>query len=377
MLARKFSAAWIADNGRDLLSRANTEYIEWLEDNRPAANPVGWVLNCAYWRAQNLLDSERRKPRPAPLDSVFHLADEATPDPEQQALENDRRRRLMDALAHLPPKEAKLLALVYYDGQSIREAGRQLGWGKSAADRHHKAAMEKMAALVGDPKLLSHATIAAAAQAAVSGEGQGALRALADGALLPAREAIAVSSDAVEVGAHRLADLTRRIFPFADAGNAAASGGAGRVLAQCGAAAGIAVCSLVAGPALDQGVQALVPDRHGEPRREAPAPSRPRRPTPSPTPAREAPAPSTSTDRPAAAVRTAARRERRRRQEEARASKAPPPPPAAGQTGSEFGSSNFEPGSSEAEQPAEPEPAPAAPPPADHGGGSSAGEFGL
>ena len=150
MLAKKFSAAWIAENARDLLGQASVEYAEWLKDHPPARSPVGWLLNCAYWRALNLLDSETRKPRTASLDAVFHLADESTPTPEQQVLNADLQRRLYKALSHLPDKECELLTLVHFGHMSIREAGRRLGWQKSAADRHHTAALKKMRALVGD-----------------------------------------------------------------------------------------------------------------------------------------------------------------------------------------------------------------------------------
>ncbi len=150
MLAKKFSAVWIAKNAKDIFAQANVEYVEWLEHNPPARNPVGWLLNATYWRALNLLDSETRKPREASLDAVFHLADESTPNPEQQTLDNERKKQLRGALGHLPEKERKLFALVYFGGMSIREAGRKLDWGKSAADRHHTAALEKIRALVGN-----------------------------------------------------------------------------------------------------------------------------------------------------------------------------------------------------------------------------------
>jgi RNA polymerase sigma factor (sigma-70 family) len=153
-LGQKFSAAWIAKNGRDVLGQAIVEYVEWLKNNDPARNPVGWILKCASWRAINLLDSEKRKPRPASLDSFFHLADESEPNPEQQALNDDRQWRLREALSHLSKKERELLMMVHCEDMSVRGAGRKLGWRKSAADRHHKAAIEKMLVLVGDPGLL-------------------------------------------------------------------------------------------------------------------------------------------------------------------------------------------------------------------------------
>lgn len=149
-LAKRFSARWMDANARDLLGRAITEYAEWLEDNPPAKNPVAWVLNCVYWRALNLLDSETRKPPMASLDEAFHRADESTLTPEQQVCGAEERERLLGALGCLPDKERRGLTLVYFADMSIREAGRAIGWQKSATDRHHSAAIEKMGALVGN-----------------------------------------------------------------------------------------------------------------------------------------------------------------------------------------------------------------------------------
>ncbi len=150
MLARNLSATWIAKHAEDLLAQAYVEYAKWLKDNPPAENPVGWILHCARWRAMNLLDSEKRRPRQTSLDAVFHLADESTPGPAQRIIERASERRVLVALRHLPPKERELLYLVYYEGMSIRGAGQELGWEKSAADRHHAAAAEKMRAMLKD-----------------------------------------------------------------------------------------------------------------------------------------------------------------------------------------------------------------------------------
>jgi RNA polymerase sigma factor (sigma-70 family) len=150
LMLRKFPPVWVAENASDLLAQANVEYAEWLRDRPPARNPVGWLLTCAYRRALNLWDKQRRRPASAPLDHVFHLADKSTLTPEEQVLDRDLRERLRAALEHLPDKERKLLELVYYGGFSVREAGRKLGWQKSAADRHHRAALAKLEAFVGD-----------------------------------------------------------------------------------------------------------------------------------------------------------------------------------------------------------------------------------
>ncbi|HEX8752243.1 MAG TPA: sigma-70 family RNA polymerase sigma factor [Solirubrobacterales bacterium] len=247
MLRRRFSARWIAENAADLLQQANVEYAEWLKVNPPARNPVGWLLTCAERRAKNLLDTQTRRGTPASLDEVFHLADEATPSPEQQVLDHDRHERLVKALSHLPEKECKLLALVYFRDHSIREAGRKLGWQKSAADRHHREAMAKLRALVGeDRSLLAPAHVGLAAWAITYGERHRFHLAL-DALLAPAREALAVGQEGGEWAARQLGEAARRLSTAGDSASAFAGGGGGRLAGACGVAVATVACGIVAG----------------------------------------------------------------------------------------------------------------------------------
>lgn len=148
-----FPGRFSAENADDIFGQALVGYVEWLRDNPPASNPVGWILKCARWRAANLFDKQARRPRSTSLDTMFHLADESTPTPEQHVLETDRRAQVREALGHLSTRERTLLVLAHGEGRSVREAGRMLGWQKSAADRHDKAAVEKMRALLLDRQL--------------------------------------------------------------------------------------------------------------------------------------------------------------------------------------------------------------------------------
>jgi RNA polymerase sigma factor (sigma-70 family) len=228
------------------MGQANVEYAEWLEHNPPARNPVGWLLICAERRAKNLLDMETRRPSSAPLDEVFDLADPSTPTPEQQALDQDRHDRLRKALGFLPEKECKLLALVYFEDYSIREAGRKLGWQKSAADRHHNRALKKLRALVGDDRsLLSPATLGLVAWLAVYGE-RGWWRRAIDAVLTPGREGLALGLEVGEWIGRQLGELGRRLSPITDQASAAASGGSGRLVGACGVAVASVVCGIAA-----------------------------------------------------------------------------------------------------------------------------------
>jgi len=128
---KRFSAAWIEENAADLFAQAQKEYAERLAAGRPADNPVGWLIVCAWQRAKNLLDSRRRRPHTASIEAEVDLADTSTPTPEQQVLDQDRVERLRKAMGYLIEEERRLLELSYFEGMSVREAGRELGWSKS------------------------------------------------------------------------------------------------------------------------------------------------------------------------------------------------------------------------------------------------------
>ncbi|MET0558900.1 MAG: sigma-70 family RNA polymerase sigma factor [Solirubrobacterales bacterium] len=237
--AKGFPAVWIDANVIDLMAQAASEYARWLTDHEPEPNPAGWLIVCAYRRAVNLLEAQRRRPPTTSLDAVYDLADEGVRTPEQQAIEHDRQERIREAMGQLPRQDRRLLAMVYFEDRSVREAGRTIGWRKSAADRHHRAALDRLRAILGeDPSLLSPA-VGLAAWVSLFGEGgRGALGARA--LLAPIEGAAGTVAEA----GRRLGELVRRLMPFAEAGQAAGAGGAGRIIGACGAGVAAAVCGL-------------------------------------------------------------------------------------------------------------------------------------
>lgn len=242
-LRRRYSAGWITRHADDLLAAANVEYAEWVEENdgRPADNPVGWLLRTVQWRAVDVIRSEKVRPAATSLDELVQVADPATPTPEMEAVDGDRRERLAAMLAPLPEKERELVMLVYFGDLSVREAGRVLGWEKSAADRHHRAALEKLRALAGDRALWERGSILVALKAAI---------------------------DWIR---RQLAELGRRVAPAADHAGAAASSGGGRLLGACGVAALTVVCGLAASSIAPTGIGAAIEDARpaaGRPRPE-------------------------------------------------------------------------------------------------------------
>ncbi len=239
--AKRFPAPWIEANALDLLAQASTEYAAWLTTHDPEPNPVGWLITCAYRRAINLLESQRRRPSTTSLDAVYDLADEGARTPEHEALEHDRQRRLREALRLLPRQDRRLLSLVYFEDRSVREAGRRMGWRKSAADRHHKAALERLRAIVGDDRsLMSPAALGLAVWIAAIGERRSAAGAVVRVVKAPLDAAVGGVAEA----GRRLGEAARRLLPFLEPGGAAASGGAGRMVGVCGAGLAAAACGL-------------------------------------------------------------------------------------------------------------------------------------
>jgi RNA polymerase sigma factor (sigma-70 family) len=240
---KRFSEHFIAEYGADLLAQAQREYADWLASGRVADNPIGWLINCAWRRTQNLLDAQRRKPKDVSIDEALHLADELTPTPEQQAIDHELHERLQNAMEHLDAKERKLLELTYFEGFSIREAGRTLNMSKSSADRHHGAALERLRALLPDDLGALEAETGLAAWVSIAAEKPkpSAWHAGLDAGLDTVREGVAVAS-------HRLSELWRKIYPAADPSNTTATSGALRTAGACGAAAVACLASGVVGP---------------------------------------------------------------------------------------------------------------------------------
>ena len=336
ILAATFPPVWIAQNVREVLAEANADYVAFVRDHGPARNPTGWLIERARLRALNLVARENRRSGP-PLESVIGSTRDPEPTPEETALERDRHRRIADALSELPEKERKLLALVYFEGRSIRGAGRLLGWGKSNADYHHKEAMRRLRALVGPRDLLSPALVGLLARAtALHEDRRSPLGGIANRLSALAEDLTDLVAGAAGSASRNAGEAIRRAVPFADTGTAAVSGGgAGRLIAQCGALATAVICSaiVVSSPPVDQvlphphsGSEERRPGRSDE--RSGGQESSPPIPTPSTAPSAEEASRSSAAARSEEASRIErrhrrrARRRRRRRTKIARARRA-------------------------------------------------------
>jgi RNA polymerase sigma factor (sigma-70 family) len=140
---RGLSPKFIERHADDLFGQALLELSRAIAEEDKILKPVGWLINGAWWRTINLLDQEKRRPRISSVDAFFGLASD-TPTPEDEALELFGDETVKAALRLLPATERTLIELIYVEGMSCRAAGRRVGWGKSAADRHHQAALSRL-----------------------------------------------------------------------------------------------------------------------------------------------------------------------------------------------------------------------------------------
>lgn len=263
---KRFSPAFLDRHAADLLAKARLEYSQYVAEGGEVRNPAGWLIHCAWRRTQNLLEQEGRAPRVISIDNGGAFANESAT-PEEKVLTSDRYRQLQAALEQLPPEERKVIALTYFEGMSVREAGRALKWDKCKADRRHRAALERLQELLGVKDIDSlQIEVGIAAWASIAAGDDASSR-------LPAGVEAAGDSVADNIVAviGRGQDVARRVLTGggAEPGMAPALGGAARTAGVCGAAAVACLASGVVGPGVG-GVDVLA-DQREKPSVERPA----------------------------------------------------------------------------------------------------------
>jgi RNA polymerase sigma factor (sigma-70 family) len=236
-----------------------------VADGGEVRNPAGWIVHCAWRRTQNLLEQEGRTPRVLSIDGGGAFANESAT-PEEEVLSADRYRQLQAALEQLPREERKVIALTYFEGMSVREAGRALKWDKCKADRRHHAALERLQELLGvkdiDALQIEIGIVAWASLGAAAGART----------RLPA--GVEATLDGIASVAARGQELARRLLTggAAEPGIAPAVGGAARTAGVCGAAAIACVATGLVGPGVG-GVDVLADQHQRKPAAERPASS--------------------------------------------------------------------------------------------------------
>jgi RNA polymerase sigma factor (sigma-70 family) len=243
---KRFSPQFIAQHGEDLFATAALEYSRKVAEGEEIDSPAGWLITCAWRRTKSLLEAQGRSPQIVSTDKAEAIEDEMGRSPEEVALDEDRLRKVQEAVDQLTVEERRLLELAYFEGMAIREAARELHWHPSKAQRCHEAARKHLRQLLGIDSL-DELEIIVGLAAYIS------LVEKASAPHLPAGvEAVADAiGRGVGNGGARAQDLARR-FPFgggADPSATAALGGsAGRAAGVCATAALACLASGVVGP---------------------------------------------------------------------------------------------------------------------------------
>jgi RNA polymerase sigma factor (sigma-70 family) len=243
---KRFSSQFIASHGDDLFATAALEYSRKVAEGEEIDSPAGWLITCAWRRTKSLLEAEGRSPQIVSTDKAEAIEDELGRTPEDVTLDEDRLRKVQEAVDQLTVEERRLLELAYFEGMAVREAARELHWHPSKAQRCHEAAREHLHQLLGVDSLDELEIIV----------GLAAYISLAEKASAPhLRAGVEAVADTIGQGVGhgwaRAQDLARRL-PFGDgaepSATAAIGGSAGRAASVCATAALACLASGVVGP---------------------------------------------------------------------------------------------------------------------------------
>jgi RNA polymerase sigma factor (sigma-70 family) len=146
---KRFSPRFIENHGEDLFGTATVEYSRKLAEGEDIENPAGWLVTCAWQRTKSKLEADQGRPRQVSTEATGPLADEPGQDPEDVLLDNDRFRKVREAVKELSANQRRVLVLSYFEGLTVREAGRQLRWHSSKAQRAHEGARRRLHDLLG------------------------------------------------------------------------------------------------------------------------------------------------------------------------------------------------------------------------------------
>jgi RNA polymerase sigma factor (sigma-70 family) len=258
LIRLRFSPSFVINNSEDLLGKAREDFARALDRGVEIVDPVGFTVHCAWRHTQNLLRSEERTPTSVSTEKAAEIAD-AELLPDELVLANDRVRKVEQAISKLNENQRKVVALIFFEDMSWREAAKELGWSASKVQHHHEKAMEHLrrflAVKSSDELVIDVGMAAWVSCAGASAHG------------LPAgfEAVLDRASDGASGIWGKGQELARRLATGGGGGDqlgALASSGGGRALGAC---ATVAVACIVGGAAVvGPGIGASGPDHRAE-----------------------------------------------------------------------------------------------------------------
>jgi RNA polymerase sigma factor (sigma-70 family) len=159
LLSRRFGPEFRERHGDDLFAQAAFEFSRKIERGEEIRNPAAWITNCGWNRAKTEMEAREWRPQLVPTDSLpAEPVAEPSWQPEEDFLSEDRMRKVRDAVDQLPLYQRELIARHYFEGESVREVSRQLGWSEGKGARAHNAARKKLRKLfeeLGGPNAIA------------------------------------------------------------------------------------------------------------------------------------------------------------------------------------------------------------------------------
>lgn len=146
---KRFSPHFIKRHADDLFATATLELSRKLAEGDEIDNPAGWLIACAWRRTKSQLEAEARSPQSVSTEAIGPLVDGSRPTPEDLVLDEDRVRKVREAVEQLPVEQRRVLALSYFEENTVREVGRHLDWHPSKAQRAHESAKRRLHELLG------------------------------------------------------------------------------------------------------------------------------------------------------------------------------------------------------------------------------------
>jgi RNA polymerase sigma factor (sigma-70 family) len=275
------SADFIHNHADDLLGEAHGELVKAVKRGEEIEDPVGWTVFCA-WRRLNRRLERGPEAHEVASEKLPELADPDAQTPEKEAEDRDRVRKIREAVSQLRRDQQQIIALTYFEGQTLRDAAKTLGWGYGTAHRRYRSAVEKLEKHFKAMGIESSddlvVEIGVAASIAATGAGPSLHIHVTE---VAADKAEHLVGGAWEKASHltagawtRVHDLTRRfnLGGNGDAAGVVASSGAGRTAGVCATAvvACVVGASGVVGPGIGGGIGLFADhDHHGRAKDDA------------------------------------------------------------------------------------------------------------
>jgi RNA polymerase sigma factor (sigma-70 family) len=144
-LSRRFGRDFKERHGDDLFAQALYEFSRKLDQGEEIRNPAGWIFHCSWNRARSEMEARDWRPQLVSIDFLLiELVAERSWQPEDSFLSDDRVRLVREAVEQLPGHQREIVIRHYFEGESVREVSRKLGWSEAKGARAHMAARKKL-----------------------------------------------------------------------------------------------------------------------------------------------------------------------------------------------------------------------------------------